>query len=257
MTHQNFSPERFSDDLSRILGITPEFLEYIQVSLKGKIVEQRCVKEFGGKTTISFTFCDQESEPKSKKSTKTQNGGKTTIEGSRHCKTHQKDNSATNSINPPRKRKSPSRRKRDRMRFRMFLEKRKKQKTKTATELSPQTTRAVSTKSPISVQCAPPDEAVITVCRPPTVVLSKSAPSSVPIPQAPDPVFPADSGSHPCICKLCHAFVDVDPIAKYLQKCDSCGEAGTADTPLKPCARCLCVAYCSKKCQTAAWKRKH
>ena len=167
MTHQNFSPEIFSDDLSRILGITPEFLEYIQVSLKGKIVEQRCVKEFGGKTTISFTFCDQESEPKSKKSTKTQNGGKTTIEGSRHCKTHQKvtpkNQPVSGKCDQSRKKKSPSRRRRDKARFRAFLERKRLWKERNVnpgadTELSPQ--NSVSIPAP-TVQCDSPSDAEI------------------------------------------------------------------------------------------------
>ncbi len=194
------------DILAKNLGCTPGFACYLTKTVSGLQLDSKTIKEkANGSVTVTLSYHVEISR----------NGGKTTID-SRPISGNQPPlgkNKATNSKNPPKKRKSPSRRRRDRMRFRMFLEKRKKQKIQSAAELSPQTTRAVSTKSPISVQCAPPDDAVITVCRPPTVTLSKSAPRETP--QQPDPVFPAHSGSHPCICKLCHAFVDVDPIVKY------------------------------------------
>ncbi len=60
MTSHNFSPERKSDDLSKILDLTPEFVEYIKASLHGKIIVSGSVMDFGGKTTFSFPFCAQE-----------------------------------------------------------------------------------------------------------------------------------------------------------------------------------------------------
>ena len=40
----------------------------------------------------------------------------------------------------------------------------------------------------------------------------------------------------------------------YWGCCQVCKRAGTKENPLKKCARCNCLFYCSKECQKADWK---
>ena len=51
----------FSDDLTRILGLSPEILEYLKSSIDGEQLEWKFIKDSGGKVTLSFTYFDLES----------------------------------------------------------------------------------------------------------------------------------------------------------------------------------------------------
>ncbi len=102
----------------------------------------------------------------------------------------------------------------------------------------------------------PPHDATITLCRPHSMTILKPI-SPVAAPPEPTLEIPRKCDIHPCICNLCLTFKDVDPVSKYYQTCENCGKPATDTQPLKPCARCLCCAYCGKECQTISWKSKH
>ena len=114
-----------SYDLSQICGITPGFLGYLKSAVKGKILETKCIKEFGEKVLLSLTFsCKPVGE----------NGGKRTIPCSRQ-------------------RQTPSRRKRDQARFHAFLEKKKQIKLE---KRKAQLSRDIHEHT--SSQCPPPQD---------------------------------------------------------------------------------------------------
>ncbi len=170
---------------------------------------------------------------------------------------------------PIRKKKSPSRRRRDKARFREFLEKKRLLKNRKTdldakTEISPQ--NGVSISGPIA-QCTPPDDVEIPLEVPDTVTVTAQVPQEPAITPETDPVIdresapavssPVSSPVQTCICSVCQPFVDKDPLVGYYAACDNCDAPNTEEQPLKPCARCLFRAYCSKKCQKAAWRAHH
>ena len=125
-----------SYDLSQICGITPGFLGYLKSAVKGKILETKCIKEFGEKVLLSLTFsCKPVGE----------NGGKRTMPCSRQRQTP----------SPPskKKHKTPSRRKRDQARFHAFLEKKKQIKLE---KRKAQLSRDIHEHT--SSQCPPPQD---------------------------------------------------------------------------------------------------
>ncbi len=241
-------------------------------------MDSRCVKESGGKTTISFTFCDLKTEPNFQKSAKTANGGKMTIEGSRQPKTHQK-------VTPKsQKKKSPSRRRRDKARFHAFLERKRLSKAR----------KAHSAQPPEEKPCNPPQvvpiipSARIVTPAPDPEVLPTSPPELPPSPHSdswitdsegesplvdisPEPVPKALSDlesqpntsptnaqptvGSPCNCLACSCPVEPFELADLYEECSVCFlSAEEAPNGLKPCARCLSSVYCSKKCQIQDWK---
>ncbi len=210
-------------------------------TIKGKILEERFIKECGTKVTVTLTFNDLENLPSNYHD-----------HPSREPNTSQRK-PVSNTIS--RKKKAPSRIKRDRKRFREWLDRRKDQQKSRKTSSENKTV----SKEPSFAQCSPPEDTTITVCRPESVTIVKPV-SPVVAPPEPAPVTPAESDihdSHPCICDLCRTFIDVDPLKKYYQTCGNCGKPATELQPLKPCSRCLCCAYCGKECQTLSWKSKH
>ncbi len=240
MNKQNFQSSANFAFFNKTLGLSPEFGNYLRHTIEGKHLEKKFIKECGTKVTLILTFCDLENFSKNYHD-----------QLSRAPATSQRKQRKPVSDSLHGKKKAPSRIRRDRERFRAWIERRKQKPRNT----SPVKNRTVS-KEPHFVQCTPPSNATIRVCRPQSVTIGNFP--TVTRPPEPDPiVIPVQSDSHPCICELCSQFEDVDPIRKYHQTCDNCGKPASNEQPLKPCARCLSLAYCGKECQTLAWKSKH
>ena len=150
-----------SDNLSEILGIKPEFTQYLSGLIRGMCLESKTIMESAhpsGKVTISLTYSTGKF---GKRREIPQKGGKT---GNSHF-------SSTNK----KKHKPPSRRKRDQARFRAFVEKKKQIKLeKRKTELS----RDINKHT--SFQCPPPQEETITVAESPTVPINSVESTSKP-----------------------------------------------------------------------------
>ena len=47
------------------------------------------------------------------------------------------------------------------------------------------------------------------------------------------------------------------PKPQPITQCSQCGAAPSAGAPLKRCAKCHLVSYCSRECQMAAWRAGH
>ena len=150
-----------SDNLSKILGLKPEFTQYLSGLIRGMCLENKTIMESthpSGKVTISLTYSAGKF---GKRREILRKGGKT-------------GNSDFSSTNKKRH-KPPSRRKRDQARFRAFVEKKKQIKLeKRKTELS----RDINKHT--SFQCPPPQEETITVAESPTVPINSVESTSKP-----------------------------------------------------------------------------
>ena len=163
MTDTNSVSSAFSCKLSKILGCSPEFVGYISSLLDGKNIISNSVKEFGGKTTLTFTFGDHGVEQKFYHDQVPSRARQSDNRSSRQTRL-----SSPVSHSSPKKRKTPSRRKRDRERFRRFVQKKKLEK-KTVKQ-------SVSKHPALPVQCTPPPEVTISLPIPPTITVAKPAP---------------------------------------------------------------------------------
>ena len=258
----NFASSTNCDDFARILGFTPGFAEYLKLSLEGKILESKTIKESGGKTSVLLTFKAPEDLSSDKHGKK---GRQISRQHQSHEQSSKKFNSAANpqpiSL-PKKKRKSPSRRRRDRERFRKFIEN-KRQRALNSTQLSHSSSHSSHRSSitssvvgsPSSYQCSPDQGETVSVAEPPTVTLSLDAqvPPSEPV-LAECPV--SNPEPQPCKCDICTKIATSPDLstALYLE-CTSCLTAASeVEGGLRPCSRCLLQAYCSKECQSKDWK---
>ncbi len=223
-----------SDNLNDILGFSPGFIKYLDELLSGMCLESKFIKDSGmphRKVTISLTFSV---------------GGKTTIGGSRRRQPLAGKASSPETTRKPHtpKKKTPSRIRRDRERFRQFVEKKKLNKKSVSKPRS-------QSKPDFPVQCQPPPDIEISLPRPSSVTLASQ--TTVKLPPKPETAPPRT-----CVCDVCRTFVDKLPFKEELyRECHNCGKPNSEDAPLKPCAKCLGRAYCSKECQREAWKGVH
>ena len=107
-----------SADLSGILGLRPEFLDYLKSSLDGKQLERKFIKETGGKVTLSLTYCNLESAENSPSTKVPAKYAGHTVDTKVKPVPSGVEKQASF---PKRKKKTPSRSKRDRERFQKWL----------------------------------------------------------------------------------------------------------------------------------------
>ncbi len=257
------------DVLAESLGCTPGFACYLTETVSGLELESQIIKEkAGGTVCIVLTYHVVNNKENA-----------SGLPLGRHLGS----NATKSKPVPSAKKKSPSRRRRDRKRFHEFLERKKQRKinhvassnNQESVSLQESVSKSSTAAVPSSpVQRTPPIDTHVTIEVPESITVATEIvpdPSAavVPSPQSgpeepttaqeispergPEPESPVKR----CICSVCRDFVDTDPLLSYHATCDNCGTPNTADNPLKPCARCMFRAYCSKVCQKSAWKAHH
>ena len=215
---------------------------------------------------ISFTFCDQQKITSSKLRAK----------NARHFV----DEKLNQHSSKTKKKKSPSRQKRDRERFRKFLEKKRERKkgSFSARQSSEETLEATQLSRPVSdfsphVQFSPPEDVTVAVPEPSTVCLSSLDTQSAAYWCNPSPTVTLSGPAQMtdtlqtnvtpeetevmCECFACAKLRTIkDPRDGYYKACAYCKlPASEVENSLKPCSRCLYVAYCSRDCQSKDWKQ--
>ena len=243
-----------SDNLIKILGLSPGFTCYLSGLLSGMQLEYKTIKESGHaekRVTLSLTFSSV-----SARSNKTQIYRRRQNENENETTNKtQSASSQKNRTSPHKKKKSPSRRRRDRNRLLAFLERKKLQ---------------LSAKH--NSQCSPPLDQVITVVDPPTMTInpvetqcntSQTVTLELEKPgQDSDTSWVTESEDEAasptpvpkeCQCPVCKNFDSTPNSSEHFSDLTCAFCSCKPEGNLRRCTRCLQIAYCSKECQTKDW----
>ncbi len=257
--HLNFQ-QHLEKKIQDIFGLKPDIVNYLSSKCSGYVLDSSCLCEDDSGLTVTLKY----------KIGNSRNLNHDKLLAGKHQK----------------KRKPPSRLKRDRARLLAF--KKRKLETKNKKQLSSNSNFTPSdSQTPHFSQCPPPQDESITIPNRSTVSLSTIPPpeppagsddswttvdseeklpledvSPEPTPNpAPNPESePSPPHAQPITqsrgeCFFCSCSVPRYELSDLYEECSVClVSASEAPNGIKPCARCLSSAYCSKKCQSLDWK---